>query len=418
MKALVFGAGKIGSVAAWDLARNRDVDAVGLVGRTASSLQARREWIGSDKVALHPLDIGQSEKVGRLMSGYDVGVITLPDRRSSYDVVRLAVEAGLDVVDVLEEYHRRPEPYETEGLQVPPGMSLDQFGEDLHSRAKDGGVALLDGMGFAPGLSNVTVGQGIRSMDRALGATARVGGIPTRESAARHPLRYMITWSFNHVLREYSVPVRVISDGRVAEVPATSGRETFRFQRCGQDEELECAITPGMPSFLYTRPQLRQFSEKTVRWPGHWQGVDLLKECGLLDLQPVDFNGALISPREFFLALVEPRLRPLPQDQDVCVMWNTVVGEKDGLPSRKDYYMWLDSDRERGISAMARVTGFSAAVGAMLLGRGLIREKGILAPEDAIAGRLYREFMQELSRRGVEVEEIQEEGSGGAEVVI
>jgi len=410
MKVLVFGAGKIGSVAAWDLVRNQDVDEVGLVGRTASTLEARKGWIGSEKVTLHTLDIEQEERTRQIMSGYDVGVIALPDRRSSYAVVRMAVDAGLDVVDVLEEYHRRPETYETEGLQVPPGMSLDQFGEDLHRRALEGGVALLDGMGFAPGLSNVTVGQGIRSMDRALEATARVGGIPTKESAAHHPLRYMITWSFNHVLREYSVPVRVIRDARIVEVPATSERETFRFRHFGQDEELECAVTPGMPSLLYTRPQLRRFSEKTIRWPGHWQGVDLLKECGLLDNQPVDFKGCPVSPRDFLVAMMEPRLRPLPQDRDVCVMWNTVVGVKDGHQSRRDCYMWLRSDQENGISAMAKVTGFSAAVGASLLGRGLIREKGILAPEDAIAGGLYRSFMKELSGRGVVVEEVGQEG--------
>jgi saccharopine dehydrogenase-like NADP-dependent oxidoreductase len=119
------------------------------------------------------------------------------------------------VVDILEEYHRRPDTYETEGLEVAASMSLEEYGESLHRSAQESGVTLLDGMGFAPGLSNITLGEGIRKV-QAESAVARVGGIPSRQSAKRHPLKYMITWSFGHVLREYMVKVRVIQDGKIA----------------------------------------------------------------------------------------------------------------------------------------------------------------------------------------------------------
>lgn len=405
MKALVFGGtGRIGSVVAWDLARYGGAEAVGIVGRSQESLQKTAEWIGSDKVATHVLDISDRQTAKRLMREYDVGIITLPDRKSSYRTVEAAIEAGLDVVDILEEYHRRPDPYETEGLEIPAGASLEEYGESLHRQAQDRGVTLLDGMGFAPGLSNITLGEGIRKV-QAQEAVARVGGIPGPQAAARHPLRYMITWSFGHVLREYMVRVRVIQDGKVAEVEATSGRESFRFQECGRDESLECAVTPGMPSFLYTRAGLRSFAEKTIRWPGHWQAIDALKDCGLLDLEPVSFAGEMVRPRDFFLAMVEPRLRPLPGDEDVCVMWNTALGEK----KKADYFMWTGADSVHGISAMARVTGFSAAIGARMLGKGSIKENGIVPPEDAITGEVYRDFMCELEKRGIIVVEAIEE---------
>ena len=271
-------------------------------------------------------------------------------------------------------------------LQAKSGMNLRDYGEYLQRRAVDNGVTVLDGMGFAPGLSNITLGDGIRRIG-AKAAVARVGGIPTEESARRHPLRYMITWSFAHVLREYMVKVRIIKNGKQVEVDATSGRESFRFREFGHDVLLECAITPGMPSFLYTRPHLQEFCEKTIRWPGHFEGIDALKDAGLLDLQPVDFHGTMISPREFFLALAEPKLRSLPGDTDVCVMWNTATGQKDGQEIRADYYMWAEADQADGISAMSKVTGFSAAIGARMLGRGEIKELGIVPPEDAIHGK-------------------------------
>jgi saccharopine dehydrogenase-like NADP-dependent oxidoreductase len=401
LKALVFGGtGKIGSAVAWDLTKYGGAEIVGIAGRGRDSLQKTKDLIGSEKVATHVLDIADARRARALMQEYDVGIIALPDRKSSYRTLETAIGAGLDVVDILEEYHRRPDPYETEGLEVPVGMSLDEYGESLHRRALDNGVTLLDGMGFAPGLSNVTLAEGIRKVE-ADHAVARVGGIPGRDAAARHPLQYMITWSFDHVLREYMVKVRVLEDGRPAEVDATSGRESFRFQECGRDEELECAITPGMPSFLYTHRNLTSFSEKTIRWPGHWKAIDTLKECGLLDIEPVALAGQYIRPRDFFLKLVEPKLRPRPGDEDVCVMWNTAWGRE----RRADYFMWTGADSANGISAMARVTSASAAIAARLLSQGEIREKGIIAPEDAIKDRTYEAFLKELKKREIIVKE-------------
>ncbi len=401
MKALVFGGtGKIGSAVAWDLARFGEAETVGIAGRSLDALQRTRDWIGSDRVATHLLDINDARRARTLMQEYDVGIIALPDRRSSYKTIETAIGSGLNVVDLLEEYHRRPDSHETEGLEIPAGMSLNEYGDSLHRRALDNGVTLLDGMGFAPGLSNVTLGEGIRKVE-ANRAVARVGGIPCRAAAARHPLQYMITWSFDHVLREYMVDVPVLENGKAREVEATSGRESFRFQECGQDELLECAITPGMPSFLYTHSDLLSFSEKTIRWPGHWQAIDTLKECGLLDIEPVNFAGQAILPRDFFLNLIEPRLRPLPGDEDVCVMWNTASGPQ----SRADYFMWTGADGANGISAMARVTSSSAAVAASLLAKGEIREKGIVAPEEVLLDKAYDIFMKGLKEREIEVVE-------------
>jgi len=407
MKVLVFGgSGKIGSAVAWDLVKDDEVEAVGLVGRRKDALERAKRWIDSRKVMLHSLDITDREGTIRLMKQYDVGTIALPNRRTSYKVAQTAIEAGLDIVDMLEEYHRRPDPYEIEGLEIPEGMSLDEYGEWLHEKAVENGVTFVDGMGFAPGLSNVTLGEGIRKVDKAEVAIARVGGIPSKEAAQRHPLRYMITWTFEHVLREYMIKLKVIKNGKIVEVDAATDRERFRFNQFGHDEELECAVTPGMPSFLFTRPQLQEFAEKTVRWPGHWGGVQTLKECGLLDLEPVEFQDMKIAPRDFLLSLITPRLQPSEGETDVCVMYNTLVGEKDGREMKIEYFMWDEADVKNGISSMMRVTGFPVAIAARLLAKGEIKEKGIVAPEDCIEGKLYEKFLGELNKRDITILEV------------
>ena len=410
MKVLVIGSGEVGTASAWDLVRDSEVELVGIVGRRKSSLERIRKWISSDKLKLHVLDVSNATDMKTLMQQYDVGIVSLPDRKTSYRTLETAIEARFNTVDILEEYHRRPDRYETEGLDNPHQMTLEEYGGWLHQRAVENEVIVVDGLGFAPGLSNITTGEAIRKMDKAESAIARVGGIPTKEASVRYPLKYMITWAFEHVLREYMIQVEVIKDGKVVEVPALSDREIFRFAKLGRSEELECAITPGMPSYIYTRPQLNEFAEKTIRWPGHYDGIDTLKEFGMLDLAPVEFRGMNIVPRDFILSLIGPKLKAAEGDTDVCVMQNTVTGTRNGHRMRIDYYMWEEADKENGISAMGRVTGFPAAIGAKLVGRGEIAKKGIVAPEDAIEGKVYQAFMQELAEKNITILEVPETG--------
>ena len=266
--------------------QDNEVETIGIVDRREDALKRVKKWINSDKIVMHILDIEDKENTKKLMKQYDVGAVVLPNRRSSYKVVDTAINAGFNIVDILEEYHRRPDPYEIEGLEIPDGMPSNEYGEWLHKKAIENNVTFVDGIGFAPGLTNITLGEGIRKMDRAESAIARCGGIPAKKAAGKHPLKYMITWAFEYVLREYMVKVEVIKNGKIVEVSAMSDLEKFKFAKLGKNEELECAITSGMPSFLFTRSQLKECAEKTIRWPGHWEGIRTLRnaECLILCL--------------------------------------------------------------------------------------------------------------------------------------
>ena len=215
----------------------------------------------------------------------------------------------------------------------------------------------------------------------------------------------MITWSFEHVLREYMVETTILKKGSLATVNALDEHEEFEFSAFGQKERLECFITPGMPSFVHSFPDLQSFAEKTIRWPGHRQAIQTLKECGLLNLTPIRYEDKQIVPRQFLSASLQPLLQPLPEDKDVCVMYNTVEGLSNNEKKTIQYSMWEEGDRTIGLSAMARVTGFTAAIGAVMLGNKLILSKGIVPPEKGIDERIYPEFMKELSDRNIRIEE-------------
>lgn len=405
MKILAIGAaGKMGRAVVAYLANDPSVKTVGLLDNQEDVLRSLTKDDRGKEFRLHPLDINQMTDLQEVMKQYDVGVVTLPNRRLSYQVMEAAIEAGLDLVDVLEEYHRRPDRYQTEGFIFPSDFrSSDEYGEHLHQMALHHDVLILDGMGFAPGLSNITTAHGISKLDHADTAVARVGGIPNIECCAKHPLRYMTTWSLEHVLREYSVKTQILKDGKYTEVQALYDEEAFRFDELGIDEKLECAVTPGMPSFIYTHPNLQYFAEKTVRWPGHYQGVRTLIECGLFNEQPVDVHGIRVSPREVLLKTINPLLVPQEGDGDVCVMYNTVTGRKNNIPHHVEYFMWETADKD--FSAMARVTSFPAAIGAKLIGLGRVDLKGIRAPEECIQGENYLWFLDQLKEKNITIKE-------------
>jgi saccharopine dehydrogenase-like NADP-dependent oxidoreductase len=405
MKALVIGAaGKMGRAVVHHLARDPEVSEIGLLDVQEEKLKsmARGDRIG--KLRIYTLDVDDRKNLEEIMKQYEVGVVTLPNRKVSYQVMETAIEAGLHLVDMLEEYHRKPDKYETEGFEIPRDFNThDAYGEWLHERAIAQGVLVLDGMGFAPGLSNITSAHGVRILDRAESVIARVGGIPNIECSEKHPLRYMTTWSLEHVLREYSVKTQILRDREVVEVQALTDMEKFRFRKFDIDVDLECAVTPGMPSFIYTHPHLEQFAEKTVRWPGHYDGIRTLIDCGLFEETPMEFDGARISPREFLLKMIDPRLVPCKGDGDVCVMYNTIIGEKNGRPHKVEYFMWEEANAE--FSAMARVTGFPAAIGAKMIGTGKIALRGIRAPEECFIGDNYQDFLNELKACDIHVAE-------------
>ncbi len=294
--------------------------------------------------------------------------------------------------------------YQTEGFVLPSDCrSFDEYGEQLHQKALRNDVLILDGMGFAPGLSNLAAAHGISLLDETETVVARVGGIPNSQSSAAHPLRYMTTWSLEHVLREYSIKTQIIKGGVKTEVPALADPETFRFTEFGVNEDLECAVTPGMPSFVHTHPELRYFAEKTVRWPGHYQGVKTLLECGMLDETPLDFGGSAIAPRAFLLKTINPLLVPRAGDGDVCVMYVTVTGWKNGQPTKVESYMWEEADSE--FSGMARVTAFPACIGAKLVATRRVAVRGIRAPEECVTGKDYTWFMDELKKKDITIKE-------------
>jgi len=120
LKILVIGCGKMGSVIAWDLCKYEEVEAVGLVDNYSPSLEKAAAWIRDRRVTTHLLGGNFHEELIALMKSYDVGIGALPMIKQTNQLIEMAVEAGMNFVDIYGEYYRRPNESYLDGFSIPP----------------------------------------------------------------------------------------------------------------------------------------------------------------------------------------------------------------------------------------------------------------------------------------------------------
>jgi saccharopine dehydrogenase-like NADP-dependent oxidoreductase len=374
LRVIVLGCGKIGSVMARDFSESNRGAEVVLADR--SEERAREAAAGIEGAGWVALDTADRLELVRALKGFNLVLGALPGDYG-YGALEASVEAGVDMVDV----SYTPE--------IPLG---------LDGPAKEADVTVIPDCGVAPGLSSILVGRAASRLDRVESAHILVGGIPETPVP---PLGYTITWSAEGLIDEYVREVSVVEGGRVVHVPALSGLEEVEFPGVGR---LEAFYTDGLRTLVDSLPGVDSMYEKTLRYPGHVEGVRLLRELGFFDEEPLEVEGRKVSPRLLTARLLERSLRR-PEVGDLLAMIVEVRGKASGEASGYSYYVLDRFDRAGGVTAMARTTAYTASTVAGMLAGGAIEEKGVVPPERLGMNEGVAEgLLSELGKRGVNVE--------------
>ncbi|MCD6479341.1 saccharopine dehydrogenase family protein [Candidatus Bathyarchaeota archaeon] len=380
MRIIVIGCGKIGSTIAKDLSESLEAEIT-----VADKFEtAARRVAGEIDGEWTTVDASSKGSIAQALRGFDLAVGALPGDYG-FNAMEAAVEVGVDMVDVS---------YTPENPLI------------LDEEARRREMTLIPDCGVAPGLSSMLVGYGASKLDEVKAAHILVGGIPERPVP---PLGYTITWSAEGLIDEYMRPVRIVEGGRVVEVPALSGLEEIEFPGLGR---LEAFYTDGLRTLIETFKGVESMYEKTLRYPGHVEKVKLLRDLGLFDDEPIEVEGVKVSPKCFTARLLEKHLR-MPEVGDLLAMMVEVKGLKDGAEKTIRFHLLDRYDRARGVTAMARTTGYTTSIVAQLLARGRIEERGVIPPEKlGLKPQIFEEILMELRRRGVEVVEQVDEAGG------
>ena len=203
------------------------------------------------------------------------------------------------------------------------------------------------------------------------------------------------------MLNNYFGKAYVLRNGKVTEIESFTEPEEIRFpEPLGK---CEAFVTAGATS---TCPwtfegRLDSYDYKTVRYPGHYEKIRMLRDLGLLDQRPVSIKGASVVPRDLFVKVVGDKIA-FPDDRDLVVLRVICRGRKNRKPVELVLDMIEFYDPATGFSAMERTTGFSTGIVAAMLARGEIKEKGVVPLEIAVPSG---PFVKDLHRRGMTVKE-------------
>ena len=127
--------------------------------------------------------------------------------------------------------------------------------------------------------------------------------------------------------------------------------------------------------------------------------MEVIRELGLLDLEPVDVKGIKVVPRDLFISVVGPKLTK-PKGRDLLALRVTVSGTKDGAPATRQFDLIDRYDEKAGISAMMRTTGYSLSITGQMQVRKQVGPAGVWTPDECMPAA---EYIAELRARGMDV---------------
>jgi lysine 6-dehydrogenase len=296
-------------------------------------------------------------------------------------MARLAVDAGVHFTDL--------------------GGNTEIVNEQktLDETAKRKNITVVPDTGLAPGMVNILAEHGIRQLDEVASVRIFVGGLPQDPEP---PLNYQIVYSIEGVLDYYTTLSWVLRGGKRTQVRALSELEAIAFgDGVGTLEAFHTAGGLSTMAFRY-EGKIPEMEYKTLRYPGHAERMEAIRELGLLDLDPVDVKGLRVVPRDVFIATAGPRLTK-PHGQDLVALRVIVKGTKGGKARSLTWELIDRYDEKHHISAMMRTTGYSLSITGMMQVRGQVKPAGVHTPDECVPPEIY---IGELAKRGVAIRQV------------
>ncbi len=281
---------------------------------------------------------------------------------------------------------------------------------ELDESAKDAGVTIVPACGVDPGTNHVIEGYAARKLDKVKKIHLYIAdGIPQKGTPAYYtPLRYTAIWTVTGIISELSGKTKILVGGKEVEVDKMAEPETVIFpEPIGEVE----AWYSKYPKTLIETLGLKDVEEawdKTVRWPGWCETWRKLIALNLISTEPMTIKGVKITPLEFFTQLFEKYLKPDAEagDRDLVVEKIEVIGEKDGVDMKYSYLLIDFYDEDKGLAAFQRTTCYPISIVSQMIGRGDIKEKGVIHCGKIGWNReLAKKFFAELAKRNLIINE-------------
>jgi lysine 6-dehydrogenase len=344
-KVIVLGAGLVGKTMAIDLAKNFDVTAVDINEQALSELS--KEGVKTKKV-----DLANTTVLTNLLEPFDLVIGAVPGFMG-FKTCKTVIEAEKNMVDI------------------------SFFPEDpflLDDLAKKHAVTIVTDCGVAPGMGNIILGYHDKKM-KINSYECLVGGLPL---VREWPYEYKAVFSPIDVIEEYIRPARFVQNGIVVTREALSDAELIHFNEVGT---LESWNSDGLRSLIKTMSHIPDMIEKTLRYPGCVEYLQVLRESGFFSYEEVDVKGVKVRPIDLTARLLFPKWKLKPGEEEFTVMRIRITGEEKGQAKKIEYTLLDRTEKKSGTLSMARTTGYTCTAVANLIAESKFNREGICPPE-------------------------------------
>ena len=364
--AVVGGAGAMGRIIVRDLIETAPAGIDIVVGDRAGD-EARRLFRRSDRrLRVVEIDATSPRSVAKVLDGSAV-LINACHHSLNLQLMDAALRLGCHYCDLGGLFH----------------VTRQQLRR--HAEFKRAGLLALCGVGSAPGIVNVMARESADRFERV--REIHVAVATSDRTPRRGDGLLETSYSIHTVLDEASQPAALFTGGALKFVEPLSHAEPQVFSEpigrqapaCTLHSEL--ATLPGS----FRSKGVREVSFKIAFPGGLAERLRFVRSLGLLETRPMAIGGKTIAPRDVLLALLASVPRSVargPRDE-YEILRVTVRGRRNGqaieevldchVPGMAEWDIGVDID-----------TGAPPSIAAQMLLSGLISERGVRPPEQAI----------------------------------
>ncbi len=380
MKIVVLGgAGKMGSVAVQDLAKNELVDEIIIADRDLAAAQVVADYIGSDKIKTREIDLMNHDALVSLLNDADT-CLNATVYYTNLPVMEACIESKTHYVDLGGLFH----------------TTLKQL--KLSDRFAEAGISAILGMGSAPGLPNIQTRYAADRLDTIEYIRVYDGIKPPS------PDKVAFTYAVPTIIDELTEAPMVFRNGEFIAAEPLSEFEDYWFAPPLGNLPMHLSLH----SEVATLPV--SFKSKGVQECffkiNYWgmaketvEKVQVLAEFGFSGREKIDVNGVFVSPRDMTVAMMGDYVPPVtdflaPPSNQPPDWTKEIVTEIKGTKDGKTLVYRMGTLTVKG----ALPTGVVPARGAVWLAAGRIAP-GVHPPE--IAFEKPEDFLKELEVRDI-----------------
>lgn len=381
---VIGGCGTVGTIAVRTLASFDDFSEIVVADLDYEGAQTCASEVDENTCSAEMIDATNPDNIKEVIKGADVVVNCCgPFYKLGPIVLKAVIEAGIDYVDVCDDYDATVKLLE------------------MDEAAKKADMIAVTGLGSSPGIANLLIRL---CADHMLDTVDTIdilhahGGEPTEGAAVvAHRIHGMLA----------DIPMYL--DGKFTTVKY--------FEETGKalEEDFDFPVLGKYPCYPYPHPETitlpKYIDCKRVTNLGcvipleYYDLIRRIVRLGVVEDEPISVKGQMVSPLDFTIAyILEQRERILKETnfgiQRGC-MTVRMIGTVDGKPHQFNFSL-----ASKGQS-MGEGTGIPAALGAILLKRGKITEKGVLPPEACINPMDFLGLIQQA----LKLESVSGEGS-------